>query len=993
MRAAVPRWLSREVSPAVVEAAWAAIIRRADSALSGQEIASFFERDIYSLLCGVPGLKLEYRRECSDAGICHVFGAAEQAETELNLLLVEYRPLLTPAAWKTACAQLICRLETLYHATKSAYDAILTDGRRMACFTFGGDKVLHTPLTALSKSGVDLLIRAILHHGTKKLLPSNLVRDFAVSPHAPSVSRAFARLLYQLLKTRISERAESLYAGWKELMHLPVTDKVRSRESEKRRRALSGILGADIDDAESECKGVFALQTTYALIVRLIACRVMEQGAGSAGREHREGAASASFCFAGDFFSWFADDSQVDERFDAALRDIIGKVSRYSAFSPGVVFAPVDVFKDLYMSMIPPPVRHSTGEYFTPGWLADRVVTEALALTGRKDWKAMDPCCGSGSFLITLIRKVVGNRPLCLLAPEERVALQRSVLERVHGVDINPLAVLSARVNYLLALLQLGPVGDVEIPVYLGDSALPGQGPDAECPSHELERCTRALAGLYVLEGAETRLPRRSSYELIVGNPPWVKWEHLPASYTQKIRECGDTRRLFCRDGGMYGGAQLNLCALVAHAVAVRWLHPKGILAFLMPDSLMSQNSYEEFRHFYVDAGKRTRLYLQKLDRWLPPLRPFKVGDEVVMQDFNTYYYGFRKQDYGKGVEVTEISRRKRVADSLMQELATFEELRPWLRFSTCMARQLSATSSAFTYDATGGAYDLITGETAYLYRTGVESTPFEVFKLLAAGVSGKEHHYRFRNRMLKNARYKVEGMPAGGWDFSTALIYPMLEGPDVRPFAYDCGGKFHIIPYRAGQTRMPIPLAELQKEHPALADYFAAQRGLMEQQSAKSRAMHRGGEFYALSKIGPYTFAPVMVAARDNTRFCSAVVGPGATPWGERKQTICVKHTIIISQDKDKNFISEDEAHYINGVLNSSIVVSYMHSTFKTNGFSLKKSRLFLPKFQPDSPLFRRLAVLSQAATLHPEQGEAFAQELTEAYLDLCRHYKGAER
>ena len=88
-------------------------------------------------------------------------------------------------------------------------------------------------------------------------------------------------------------------------------------------------------------------------------------------------------------------------------------------------------------------------------------------------------------------------------------------------------------------------------------------------------------------------------------------------------------------------------------------------------------------------------------------------------------------------------------------------------------------------------------------------------------------------------------------------------------------------------------------------------------------------------------------------------------TPWGEEKHAICVKHTIIISQDVDGNFISEDEAHYINAILNSSIVHSYIHSTFKTNGFSLKKSNLCIPKFDSSNRLHRRLVVLSKYATL----------------------------
>lgn len=151
---------------------------------------------------------------------------------------------------------------------------------------------------------------------------------------------------------------------------------------------------------------------------------------------------------------------------------------------------------------------------------------------------------------------------------------------------------------------------------------------------------------------------------------------------------------------------------------------------------------------------------------------------------------------------------------------------------------------------------------------------------------------------------------------------------------------------------------------------------------------MHRGDEFYALSKIGPYTFAPHIVAARDNSNFCSSVITPVLTPWGEYKHAICVKHTIIISQDVDGNFISEDEAHYINAILNSSIVHEYIHSTFKTNGFSLKKSNLFLPKYVPSNRLQHRLIVISKYASLPSNKAkrEKASAIASLVYVRLCK-------
>lgn len=233
-------------------------------------------------------------------------------------------------------------------------------------------------------------------------------------------------------------------------------------------------------------------------------------------------------------------------------------------------------------------------------------------------------------------------------------------------------------------------------------------------------------------------IARLHKHDLIVGNPPWVKWEHLPAAYTRKIKQFCDIKHIFCNDG-MYGGAQLNICALISNVSATNWLKKAGVLAFLMPDSLMSQNSYEEFRNFYTDYEKNERLYLQKLDRWCAPLRPFKVGKKSVSQDFNTYYYSNIIIDYKKGVKVRAIAKKKGINDLIINKCQTFEEAKQYLVLTEQSAKQLAKSSTQFTYVSEDFDYSPIIGKTAYLYRTGVESTPFEIFKMIGEGKSRKK--------------------------------------------------------------------------------------------------------------------------------------------------------------------------------------------------------------------------------------------------------------
>ena len=93
------------------------------------------------------------------------------------------------------------------------------------------------------------------------------------------------------------------------------------------------------------------------------------------------------------------------------------------------------------------------------------MITEAERLIETKDLKALDPCCGSGTFITRLIGKVIKQN-------EDKTDLLEIILNSVKGVDLNPLAVLSARVNYFINISHLlDESSQLEIPIYLGDAS------------------------------------------------------------------------------------------------------------------------------------------------------------------------------------------------------------------------------------------------------------------------------------------------------------------------------------------------------------------------------------------------------------------------------------------------------------------------------------------------------------------------------------------
>ena len=83
----------------------------------------------------------------------------------------------------------------------------------------------------------------------------------------------------------------------------------------------------------------------------------------------------------------------------------------------------------LYQSLSRTGLKSAQGSYYTP----DRLVTASLRPAAGKVSSFLDPCCGTGNYLVHAAR------------------LLQLPLESIHGVDLDPVAARIARLNLLLA--------------------------------------------------------------------------------------------------------------------------------------------------------------------------------------------------------------------------------------------------------------------------------------------------------------------------------------------------------------------------------------------------------------------------------------------------------------------------------------------------------------------------------------------------------------
>jgi type I restriction-modification system DNA methylase subunit len=183
----------------------------------------------------------------------------------------------------------------------------------------------------------------------------------------------------------------------------------------------------------------------------------------------------------GDFFRWYL--YAWNDDIDSALREVLAKLDNYDPTTLELdPDSTRDLLKKLYHYLMPGEIRHNLGEYYTPDWLAQMLLNQldhaffednpeksSYLKDNLLKLRFLDPACGSGTFLVLIIKRIrdVGRQ---LLLPESEIL--KSILNNIMGFDLNPLAVIAARTNYLLALGSLieQPHGDISLPVYLADS-------------------------------------------------------------------------------------------------------------------------------------------------------------------------------------------------------------------------------------------------------------------------------------------------------------------------------------------------------------------------------------------------------------------------------------------------------------------------------------------------------------------------------------------
>lgn len=986
-----------------------------------------------------------------------------RADAVYNRLVIEYEP---PGSLRRSNShranqhaieqvkQYMEGLERLDRHRKERLAGVVLDGSFFV-FVRHRDERWHTgdPLPVNAQS-TQTFLRYLLSLSTElALTPDNLLRDFGENSN---VARQVVPALYEALVRTEDPKVRTLFRQWEQQFR-----EISGYDPESSGLDAAGLarLYAVKDRAPDLERLFFAIHTYYATFIKLLAVQIAHYylmprvGTGLAAAASYESEHLRSYLeemerggiFAqlgirnfleGDFFGWYLD--IWDDALDGALRRLVGELSNYSLVTLDVDPEETrDLLKKLYQNLMPKKLRHALGEYYTPDWLAERLLNQ-LGYHGDPAKRLLDPACGSGTFLVLAIKRVRQYAQERMLPPD-RVLEQ--VLENIVGFDLNPLAVISARTNYLLALGELlqHRQGDISIPVYLADSILtPSQGTDLFTQfgysfNTAVGRFTvpRSLVDARYIDRLADLLEEAVEKGL---EPEQFKarlMAEFPLDAQADSAEVGLAGKLFeqMRDlerQGINGIWARIIKNAFAPLFAGRFDYVAGNPPWVNWESLPEHYRLETkplwvrhnlFPHGGMDTilgkGKKDISMLMAyvaMDDYLKPRG--RLGFVITQSVFKTAGagQGFRRFLLGSGTPVTPVA----VDD--MSDLKPFEGAsnRTAIVILERGRKTRYPVPYSHWYKPEGGSVipeDLTLEEISEgvaRYRRFV-AKPVDDADEASPWITGRRRALDAVGKVIGQSEYRAhEGCNSGGANavywleivterpdglvvvanitkgarrkvenvqvaIEPDLLYPLLRGRDVSRWL--ATPEAHVLMVQDPEKRRGYDEEWLSLRYPRTYAYLKHFEGVLWQRKSQSvRRLMESGPFYSMFAVGDYTFAPYKVVWREQAAGLTvAVAEPTIT------DVVVPDHKLMLVGLDDR-----DEAHYVCAVLNSSparfVVLSY-GVIIQMDTHVLENVRIH--RYDPNDPIHRQLASLSQQAHAATAAGDSERVREIEAEID----------
>ncbi|HNT00240.1 MAG TPA: hypothetical protein PLJ27_14995 [Polyangiaceae bacterium] len=812
--------------------------------------------------------------------------------------------------------------------------------------------------------------------------------------------RAIQRLVH--LATRMPESTRALWAT--RFCHVYGELAGQRRVDIAEIQAWAGDAGAKYTTHDI----IFGIQTYYVLVVDLLAVAALEK---SPSRFLRDAASATHPDFikllrdistgralesrgvfgalAAFDFDWYVD--VMGAKDTQALRALFGLIADRWPVMEGA-FRALDPLSALYSSLLPRNLLHVLGEVHTPAWLAEMLVADSGWVPGQR---LLDPFGGSGVFVLAALRQArrAGVSPF-------------EVLPTLCAIDLNPIACAAARANIVLALARetQWPRHEVFLPILGGDALAPAlvhqrSASQSPLPPQQVrvsvdgelqpvpvgdnarpdERVVCEAIARYGIQlprwfapaanGSAPTAFKEAAFrpsmkdrrfweqlailalhpaDVVATNPPWVGWEYMARPYRAYLEPAWLTYGLFTAKGREASFLKEDLSTLALVTAWDRFLRDGGTSVTVLRSNTMTSS-------LAARGLRRLSLFPSSCPIRLEEVRVFdglKVFPTAQVEAATWRIVKGSSTNFPVPVRVVgratsrwqpdPTSYLEQVADHLSTREAVVErvvESEPGSRWIVGLADCVASVR-------------VLTGVNSYVGRTGVFTGGANAVYYLRRDEAPGHGAAPFFTNVTERAKRNA---PSVRIPIEADLVYEVVRGRDLDRWGTHPAALL-LCPHTRATKMKALPPDEMRRRFPKAWDYLVSMRKILDERKGftKWERGFREEAFYAIQRIGEYTFAPYKVAWRYIANdFIVAVVGPDA----EGRPRLANDKVIFVGLE------DASKAYYLCGLLSSDPI--RWKVTAYASGTQISVSAiepLKIPTFDPGNPLHRQVAQACEA-------------------------------
>ena len=384
-----------------------------------------------------------------------------------------------------------------------------------------------------------------------------------------------------------------------------------------------------------------------------------------------------------------------------------------------------------------PEVRKAGGVYYTPQYIVEYIVNNTVGklIKGKtpkeiSKIKIVDPACGSGSFLIGAFQYLLDYHKIYYsdngkpskgrkenpLTPDGHLTTaekKRILINNIYGVDLDVNAVEVTKLSLLLKCMEGETVASIATQMKLfNERVLPTLEEnikngnsiiDSDFYDGELDFGIEKTIKPFNWQRSFPDVFQKGGFDIVIGNPPYIQFamfEWFDENQKKYLL------KKYCSSMG-----RMNTFGFFIEK-GIKLLNPKGMLGFIIPNTILTQEYYQELRLFILNQTQISNIVNYEL-------LPF--ADAVV----ETTTIILNKEKSQSKTKITTCTKEIEYKDSFVKQAAFKNSYKNQFNVShndedTTLKNTIDKSSNCFLRELTdiNQAIALKSDRSAYLFET-----------------------------------------------------------------------------------------------------------------------------------------------------------------------------------------------------------------------------------------------------------------------------------